>query len=198
MLPLRECLRCLLTYSPLWLCTNFRLRSYGVMANISLQVFSGSLRRGRRKSIRQRIHTVISDALMVRIMYLLRDLMFHSQMGQFSCDYVQKIFPSGHPSTPWTSDPGFQAMLAMTQKYRCPRSATPPHAPTMYTAWLSQPGRKLTVSYPLLALTFGPYLNSAQGTGNKAREMKPSRLVAHAMPSLLYTSETSAPITRRY
>ena len=132
------------------------------------------------------------------VIYLLHDLMIHSQIRQFSHDYAKKKFPSGYPSTPRTSDPDFQAMFAMTQKDRCLRSVPPPHAPTMYNPWLSQPGRNLTVSYPLLALTFGPYLNSAQGTGNKARETKPRRLVAHAMPSLLYTNETSAPITRRY
>ena len=44
------------------------------------------------------------------------------------------------------------------------------------------------VSYLLLALILGPYRNRTQGIGSIKIERKPKRLVAHAMPSLLYTS----------
>lgn len=43
-----------------------------------------------------------------------------------------------------------------------------------------------SVSYELLALICFPYLNSTHGTGIKATVTKPSKLVAHPMPSPLY------------
>lgn len=84
-----------------------------------------------------------------------------------------------------------RSCLCLLPKPRLPVNSFPtcaePQA-SMYTAHLLRSGKNLMVSYPLLALTLGPYLNNAHGTGNKAREMKPSRLVAHAMPSRLYTN----------
>ena len=56
-----------------------------------------------------------------------------------------------------------------------------------------QPKSPVPVFYALIVSNWlffricGPYLNSTQGIGNIVKDKKPSRLVAHAMPSLLYT-----------
>ena len=50
----------------------------------------------------------------------------------------------------------------------------------------------LIVSKALFFLICGPNLNSTQGIGNIVNDKNPSRLVAHAMPSLSYTDETES------
>lgn len=43
------------------------------------------------------------------------------------------------------------------------------------------------VGYLLIALILCPYLNKIHGIGSRPKLTKPSKLVAHAMPSFLYT-----------
>ena len=52
------------------------------------------------------------------------------------------------------------------------------------------------ISYALFWRIFGPQTNRIQGTGSKATEIKPRRLVAHAIPSRSYTAYVSGEVNR--
>lgn len=55
------------------------------------------------------------------------------------------------------------------------------------TFTMTQPGVLSMVSYLLQDLIFFPYLKKTHGMGNSKTAMKPNKLEAHPVPSLVYT-----------